>query len=62
MRRIHNVITSLNNKILYPTAKLKLDTSALWVPTYQARPDVILGREQIEIFPDFSVVPFLSLL
>ncbi len=61
MRGVDQVVPIANMLLAPKVFDLQTDDRPLWMPEHETRADFILNTDQIQFFPDFSVVTALNL-
>ena len=62
MGRIDELVPALQDFVLDEPPELMLHSSASWMPAYEARTNVLLNAEQVELLSDDPVIAFLRLV
>src|SRR3989449_7228660 len=62
VRRVHELVAALEDRVLDEAPQLELQHRALGVPEDESRPDVLLDRVQVELLAEQAVVALLRLL
>src|SRR5689334_1982175 len=62
VRRVHQRVAALEDRVLDKAPQLELEDRTLWMPQDQSRPDVLLDREEVELLAEDPVVALLRLL
>ena len=60
--RVHQVVAVPEDQLLLEALDLAPNDGALGVPEDQAGPDAGVGREEVQLTPEYAVVPLLGLL